>query len=110
MALPSRVVHNCHDLHCLYEVLLGVMIASFFRILYQETLGILFSIQVQNVNDDSSSLCDGRCKAKGAEGLRRMVEALHIIDGLWKVEVCHHQCFTSTPILSSNKDVLTKIS
>ena len=52
-----------------------------------------FSIQVQNVNDDSISLCDGRCKAKGAEGFRRMVEALHIIDGLWKVEVCHHQCF-----------------
>jgi len=64
---------------------IGVIIASIFRILYQEALGLLFSIQVQNVNDDSSSLCDGRCKAKGAEGFRRMAEALHIIDGLWKV-------------------------
>ena len=87
-----------------------MIIASFLRILYQEASGLLFSIPVQNVNDDNISLCDGRCKAKGAEGFRRMVEALHIIDGLWKVEVFHHQCFTSTPIFSSNKDVLTKIS
>ena len=70
-----------------------MIIASFLRILYQEALGLLFFIQVQNVNDDSSSLCDVRCKAKGAEGFTRMVKAFHRVHGLWKVEVCHHQCF-----------------
>src|SRR6218665_89264 len=106
----SRVIHNCHGYCCHPEVLVGRIITSFFRVLRKEALRLLFFVQLQNVNDDSSPLCEARCKASRAEGLggqtRRFTELVDCGRQRF-VTICD---FASAPTMSSNNDRPTKIS
>src|SRR6218665_2099729 len=57
---------------------------------FERKLCAFFFVQLQNVKDDSSPLCEARGKASRAEGFRRTDKAFHRIGGLWKAEACHH--------------------
>jgi len=63
----SRVIHYCHGWCCHPETLIGRILTPFFRVLRKEALHLLFSVQLQNVKDDSSPHCKARGKASRAE-------------------------------------------
>jgi len=68
----SRVIHDWYGWCCHPEVLLRRIISPFFRVLRKEALHLL-SVQLQNVKDDSSPLCEARSKASRAKwGISRV--------------------------------------
>ena len=68
------------------------------------------SIQLQNVKDDRSPLCEAKGKASRAEGFRKTVRRLIEYVDCGRQRFATMCDFTSAPTISSNNDRPIKIS